>query len=119
MCLGIFMKAFNATYFKNKIDFIFEFVPQIILMLALFGYMDLLIIVKWCTNFSGREHEAPSIITSMIEMSLNGGVIAPGFASLIGSADTQQVVSILLLLISLICVPLMLFPKPLILNKQN
>ena len=27
MCLGIFMKAFNATYFKCKIDFIFEFVP--------------------------------------------------------------------------------------------
>jgi V-type H+-transporting ATPase subunit a len=27
MSLGICMKAFNAAYFKNKIDFFFEFVP--------------------------------------------------------------------------------------------
>jgi V-type H+-transporting ATPase subunit a len=27
MSLGIVMKAFNAAYFKNKIDFFFEFVP--------------------------------------------------------------------------------------------
>jgi V-type H+-transporting ATPase subunit a len=76
MSLGICMKAFNATYFKNKLDFFFEFVPQIILMMVLFGYMDLLIIAKWCTDWSGREHEAPSVISSMIEMALNGGATA-------------------------------------------
>jgi V-type H+-transporting ATPase subunit a len=27
MALGVSMKAFNAVYFKNKIDFIFEFLP--------------------------------------------------------------------------------------------
>lgn len=56
MSLGITMKAFNAAYFKNKLDFFFEFVPQIILMFVLFGYMDLLIITKWCTDWTGREH---------------------------------------------------------------
>lgn len=86
MSLGICMKALNASFFKNKLDFFFEFVPQIILMFVLFGYMDWMIIAKWCTDFSGREHEAPSVITSMIEMSLNGGAITPGFAPLIGSA---------------------------------
>lgn len=49
MSLGIFMKAFNALYFRRYIDFIFEFLPQIILLWALFGWMDLLIIVKWLT----------------------------------------------------------------------
>jgi hypothetical protein len=29
------------------IDFIFEFIPQIILLLALFGWMDVLIVAKW------------------------------------------------------------------------
>jgi len=76
MSLGICMKAFNALYFKNKLDFYFEFVPQIILMMVLFGYMDMLIIVKWLTDYSGREHEAPSVITTMIEMALNGGATA-------------------------------------------
>jgi V-type H+-transporting ATPase subunit a len=67
-------------------DFFFEFVPQIILITCLFGYMDLLIIAKWCTDWAGREHEAPSVITTMIEMALNGGAVGPGFAPILGSA---------------------------------
>jgi len=78
MSLGICMKAFNAVYFKNKIDFFFEFVPQIILITVLFGFMDLLIICKWLTDFTGKEHMAPSVITTMIDMALSGGAIAPG-----------------------------------------
>jgi len=85
MSLGICMKAFNATYFKNKLDFFFEFVPQIILMFVLFGYMDLMIICKWLTDFSGRESEAPSIITNMIGMALNGGAIDKGTVAVVGS----------------------------------
>lgn len=41
------MKGFNAVHFKRPLDFIFEFIPQIILILALFGWMDILIIAKW------------------------------------------------------------------------
>lgn len=78
MSLGICMKAMNAVYFRNKLDFFFEFVPQIILMMVLFGYMDLLIICKWLTDFSGKESMAPSVITTMIDMALSGGAIAPG-----------------------------------------
>ena len=37
MCLGIIIKGCNALYFKNSLDFIFEFIPQIIFMLAFFG----------------------------------------------------------------------------------
>jgi hypothetical protein len=29
------------------LDFFFEFIPQIVLLLALFGWMDTLIIGKW------------------------------------------------------------------------
>ena len=37
--------------------------------------MDLIIFVKWLTNFWGKEGVAPSIITFMINMGLNGGAI--------------------------------------------
>lgn len=47
MGLGVTMKGFNAIYFGNTVDFLFEFVPQICLLLALFGWMDSLIIAKW------------------------------------------------------------------------
>ena len=118
MGLGVCMKALNASYFKNKLDFIYEFIPQIILLFVLFGYMDMMIIAKWTTDFTGREHEAPSIISNMIDMALNGGAIAPGTAAVIGSAGTQQCFSILFLLIALICVPTMLFPKPFIIKAE-
>jgi hypothetical protein len=55
-------------------------------MICLFGYMDLLIIAKWCTDWKGREHEAPSVISSMIEMALNGGASAPGMSPVLGKA---------------------------------
>ncbi len=56
-------------------------------MLVLFGYMDLLIITKWCTDWTGIEHASPSVITSMIEMALNGGASAPGNIPILGGAQ--------------------------------
>jgi V-type H+-transporting ATPase subunit a len=47
MSMGIIMKGFNSLYFKRLVDFFFEFIPQIIFLLALFGWMDILIIAKW------------------------------------------------------------------------
>lgn len=55
MGLGVCMKALNALYFKNRLDFVYEFVPQIILLFVLFGYMDIMIIAKWTTDFTNRE----------------------------------------------------------------
>lgn len=52
MALGVVLKGCNYRYSKKRVDFYFEFVPQIVMLLALFGFMDLLIIVKWCTDFS-------------------------------------------------------------------
>jgi len=46
MMLGIVLKGFNAIYFKKKLDFYFEFLPQFIFMTCTFFYMDLLIIIK-------------------------------------------------------------------------
>ena len=55
MTLGVLMKGFNQIYFGQWIDFIFEFLPQIVLLLSLFGFMDVLIIKKWLTDYSGNE----------------------------------------------------------------
>jgi len=118
MGLGVCMKAFNAKHFKNNTDFFFEFIPQITLLFVLFGFMDIMIISKWLTDFSGREHLAPSIISTMIDMFLSGGAVPDTAAPIIGSAGTQQAISILFLLIALICAPTMLFPKPFILDAE-
>jgi V-type H+-transporting ATPase subunit a len=119
MSLGVCMKAANAIHFGNKLDLWLEFLPQIILLWVLFGYMDAMIIAKWLTDFTHREYEAPSVISSMIGMALNGGNLDPGQVAVIGSNSTQKAISILFLLIAVICVPWMLVPKPLIIDKEN
>jgi len=62
MTLGIVLKGLNALYFNKKLDFMFEFVPQLVILVAMFGYMDVLIIMKWLTDWTGKTERAPSII---------------------------------------------------------
>ncbi len=117
MCIGICMKAVNSITFSSKTDFLFEFLPQIIMMVSLFGYMNLLIIIKWLTDYTGKEYTAPSIINTMINIPLKSGTI--NGQPFIGDIDTNKTISLILLAISGICVPLMLFPKPFILNSSH
>jgi len=69
MSFGIIFKGANAVYFDSNLDFYCEFVPQFLFMLCTFGYMDFLIIVKWLTVYAPED--APSVITTMIDMVLN------------------------------------------------
>jgi V-type H+-transporting ATPase subunit a len=74
MALGVFLKSMNNVQFKRPVDFIFEFIPQMVLLLSLFGFMDLLIVVKWLTDFSGiKGAKPPSIISLMIIFGLGFG----------------------------------------------
>lgn len=75
MALGIVLKGCNTLHFRDYLGFFNEFVPQLVMLFALFGYMDFMIISKWLTDYSGNEGEAPAIITTMINFALNGGVI--------------------------------------------
>lgn len=68
------------------------------MMLCLFGYMDLMIIIKWHTNYEGVEYEAPSIITLMVGLFLELGVIPDGIRPLFPG---QRIISNLLICKSL------------------
>lgn len=73
MTLGLMQKGFNTIYRKDNIEFYHVFLPQMIFMLCLVGYMDIMIIIKWCTNYYGYEHNAPSIIQALVGMFLDNG----------------------------------------------
>ena len=49
MSLGIFLKGFNALYFRKTQDLLFEFIPQVFILWNLFLWMDILIVGKWIT----------------------------------------------------------------------
>jgi len=61
MMMGISMRAFNNVHFNQWVDLFFEFVPQIVFMAVTFGYMCVVIIMKWLINWEGNPHP-PSIL---------------------------------------------------------
>ena len=116
MSLGIFLKGCNDLYKRKPIDFIFEFIPQITLFWCLFGFMDLMVVVKWTTDYSDDTSKAPAIINTMLNMAMNGGKPTnPHESPLFGdtsSYDDQTKLMNLLMLIVMLCIPLMLCVKP-------
>jgi vacuolar-type H+-ATPase subunit I/STV1 len=50
MSMGIIIKGTNAVYFKKIPVLIFEVCTGLIILLGLFGWMDVLIISKWFIN---------------------------------------------------------------------
>lgn len=74
MIFGILMKGVNTVHFSSTIDFLFEFVPQLVFMCCSFGYMVLMIMMKWCTDYTDtKSSQAPSIIAYMIGLPLEMG----------------------------------------------
>jgi V-type H+-transporting ATPase subunit a len=74
MTVGVIIKALNSRYFKRTLDFYFEFIPQFIFLVFLFGYMDFLIVYKWLKNWGYHEQQwIPSIITTMMNIGLKMG----------------------------------------------
>lgn len=130
MTIGIIVKALNATYKKDWIEFFFEFLPMLVLLLVLFGWMDVLIIGKWLvdwenvhikkvidgveTKFDGRN-AAPAVIPTMINNFLNGGEQE----IYIFNETTQKSISQIFLIIAFICIPLMLCVKPCYIGRQH
>ncbi|MED6175101.1 V-type proton ATPase subunit a2, variant 2 [Stylosanthes scabra] len=109
MNLGIIMSYCNALFFRSNVNVWCQFIPQIIFLNALFGYLSLLIIVKWCT---GSQADLYHI---MIYMFLSPADDLGENQLFVG----QKYLQMTLLLLALIAVPWMLLPKPFILKKQH
>lgn len=52
MVLGVFLSLCNHLHFGDHLSAVTEFAPRLTLLLALFGYMDFMIVYKWCIDWS-------------------------------------------------------------------
>ncbi|KAK7341444.1 hypothetical protein VNO80_24374 [Phaseolus coccineus] len=109
MNLGIVMSYCNAIFFRNRVNVWFQFIPQMIFLNSLFGYLALLIIVKWST---GSQADLYHIL---IYMFLSPTDDLGENQLFVGQRNLQLV----LLLLAVVSVPWMLVPKPFILKKQH
>lgn len=109
MNLGIILSYFNAKFFNNNLNIWYQFVPQLIFLNSLFGYLSLLIIVKWCTGSQADLYHVMIYMFLSPTDDLGENQLFPG----------QKFLQIVLLLLALVAVPWMLFPKPFLLKKQH
>ena len=118
MVLGIFLKGFNAIFEKNIIEFVFIFIPQIILMLVLFGYMDALIFIKWSINYKNIEYRAPDIKSFLMSIFLKFGELpSTGLEEdwhFYTDRASLEKIHFYILVVSLLSIVIMLFPKMII-----
>ena len=89
MTLGIVMKGCNEAYKGRWIDFFFEFLPQLVLFMCLFGFMDFLVLAKWLKYYEDTS-TAPGIIILMLDMAFfKTEPSEPNFAPIIGTLEEQ------------------------------
>ncbi|KAL0422803.1 UNVERIFIED_CONTAM: V-type proton ATPase subunit a3 [Sesamum latifolium] len=109
MNLGIILSYFNARFFKNSLNTWFQFIPQMIFLNSLFGYLSVLIIIKWCTGSKADLYHVMIYMFLSPTDELGENELFPG----------QKTVQIVLLLLALVSVPWMLLPKPFLLKMQH
>lgn len=121
MVTGIMLSYRNAKFFKQKLDIWCVFIPQMIFMNSIFGYLVFLIILKWLVDVnattcaSNGYCNAPDLKSVLIDMFMKPGKLSNEMVMFRGQNELQVV----LVTLALISVPWMLLPKPLIMRAQH
>jgi vacuolar-type H+-ATPase subunit I/STV1 len=70
MGFGMVLKIINERKRSENDKIIYDSLPKIGLLCTTVGYLIVLIVKKWMTDYTAIEHTAPSIINSMLELYL-------------------------------------------------
>ncbi|PNI33886.1 ATP6V0A1 isoform 4 [Pan troglodytes] len=114
MLFGVSLSLFNHIYFKKPLNIYFGFIPEIIFMTSLFGYLVILIFYKWTAYDAHTSENAPSLLIHFINMFLFS-YPESGYSMLYSG---QKGIQCFLVVVALLCVPWMLLFKPLVLRHQ-
>ncbi|GCB82488.1 hypothetical protein scyTo_0021625 [Scyliorhinus torazame] len=106
MTFGVILGVFNHLHFKKQFNIYLVFIPEMLFMMCLFGYLVFMIIYKWLAYSAANSELAPSILIHFINMFVmqrnEDAQLYPG----------QNGVQIFLVVISILSVPVLLFGKP-------
>ncbi|XP_077171394.1 V-type proton ATPase 116 kDa subunit a 1 isoform X2 [Paroedura picta] len=113
MLFGVSLSLLNHIYFKKPLNIFLGFIPEVIFMTSLFGYLVILIFYKWLAFDAKSAKDAPSLLIHFINMFLftydpKGTALYRG----------QKGLQCFLVVVALLCVPWMLIAKPLVLRHQ-
>ena len=129
MMFGLILSFWNSKFFGKAVNITMEFIPQVLFLSCMFGYMALLMFHKWTSYTAGgfegdpatTERCAPSILITFINMVLFK--YGEGVEPLSGECGDpymfwgQTGIQKLFVLVAVVCIPWMLLGKPLL--KRN
>ncbi|KAJ3869831.1 V-type ATPase, V0 complex, 116kDa subunit family [Lentinula novae-zelandiae] len=108
MTFALCLQFPNHLKFKRPIDIYANFIPQMIFLQSIFGYLVICILYKWSVDWSNATTQPPSLLNMLISMFLSPGKVDPSEQLYAG----QPFVQVVLLLLAAICVPWLLITKP-------
>ncbi|XP_025900403.1 V-type proton ATPase 116 kDa subunit a isoform X3 [Nothoprocta perdicaria] len=114
MLFGVTLSLLNHIYFKKPLNIYLGFIPEIIFMSSLFGYLVILIFYKWTAYDAHTSKDAPSLLIHFINMFL----FSYSDTSIKMLYKGQKGLQCFLVVVALLCVPWMLVAKPLVLRHQ-
>uniref|UniRef100_A0A8C6Y466 V-type proton ATPase subunit a n=1 Tax=Naja naja TaxID=35670 RepID=A0A8C6Y466_NAJNA len=113
MIFGIALGGFNYVHFRKMYNIYLVFIPQLLFILSIFGYLVFMIIFKWLAYSAKNSSSAPSILLQFINMFLfhdnKNQVLFSG----------QMIVQKFLLVVAVLSVLVLFFGKPLYLYWLN
>jgi V-type H+-transporting ATPase subunit a len=115
MTLALCLQVPNHIRFKRPIDIYTNFIPQMIFLQSIFGYLVVCILYKWSIDWSTTDVLPPSLLNMLISMFLAPGKIEQGKQLYRG----QGTVQLILLVCAGLCVPALLVGKPYYVWRQK
>ncbi|XP_067288955.1 V-type proton ATPase 116 kDa subunit a 2 isoform X1 [Pseudorasbora parva] len=107
MSFGVVLSVFNHLHFRQKFKIYLVFLPELLFLLCLFGYLVFMILYKWLAFSVQDSRLAPSILIHFIDMFLmQGNATTPLYPGQMG-------LQVFLVVVALLSVPVLLLGKPL------
>jgi len=141
MLFGVILSVYNYRYFRHLSDIVTMFLPQVLFLLCLFGWLCMIVIIKWImfsaqvlgpqasqdpTEVRYGTHCAPSLLLTFINMFLLKDMNAGGPGKGPGEEycdgylfDGQKGLQNFLLFVGVMCIPWMLIAKPALIFYQR
>uniref|UniRef100_A0A669AWZ1 V-type proton ATPase subunit a n=1 Tax=Oreochromis niloticus TaxID=8128 RepID=A0A669AWZ1_ORENI len=107
MSFGVILSTYNHLYFRKKYNLYLVFIPELVFMLSLFGYLVFMIFYKWLAFSHKDSKDAPSILIHFINM-----FIMQNDSSLKPLYPGQNGLQIFLVIVAVLSVPVLLLGKP-------
>uniref|UniRef100_A0A8C5CJ87 V-type proton ATPase subunit a n=1 Tax=Gadus morhua TaxID=8049 RepID=A0A8C5CJ87_GADMO len=105
MTFGVVLSVFNHLHFRQRYNVYLVFLPELLFLLCLFGYLVFMILYKWLAFGAPDSRTAPSILIHFINMFLmQDADVSPLYPGQVG---------VFLVCVAVMSVPVLLLGKPL------